>query len=292
MRENRYEYVIAYLSRVMSNAGILRLDHVMGLHRIYWIPRDLQADQGVYVRYPAEELYAILSLESHRNRCMLVGENLGTVPGYVNEAMGRHNVQKMYVVQYELDGQDAAVLKRPPSDSVASLNTHDMSPFGGYMHGQDISDRRQAGMLDDEEEVKERQKRSTILNNLKEFLRNKNLLDDSESDASVLQAVLAYLAASPAKVVLLTLEDLWLEQQAQNLPGTSTERPNWRRKLRCSLEQIQDSPEITNIVKLVNKLRKSSTIRVEKRTRTSDSKRFGTNGEGEEGSPSSGNDHP
>jgi 4-alpha-glucanotransferase len=284
IRENRHEYVISYLSRAMKNAGILRLDHVMGLHRIYWIPRDLQANQGVFVQYPSEDLYAILSLESHRNRCMLVGENLGTVPGYVNEAMSRHNVQKMYVMQYELDGQDAAVLKRPPSNSVASLNTHDMPPFGGYLSGQDIRDRRQAGMLQDEDEANEERNRSIILKNLKHFLREKDLLKASESDTSILQAALAYLSASPARVVLLTLEDLWLEQQAQNLPGTSTERPNWRKKLRCSLEQLQNSPEITDILEMVNRLRKGRTGKIDKSVRTANLRQSGTRGEARNGS--------
>lgn len=268
IRENRYEYVIEYLSRIMRNAGLLRLDHVMGLHRIYWIPQELQADQGVFVRYPAEELYAILSLESHRNRCMLVGENLGTVPGYVNKAMERHSVHQMYVVQYELDAQDKAVLKPPPPNSVASLNTHDMSPFGGYLHGQDISDRRQAGMIKDADEANERQKRSTILAGLKDFLRKKDYLGSSENDASILEAALSFLGASRARVVLLTLEDLWLERQAQNLPGTTNERPNWRRKLRYSLEQMQNSPEITDILKKLNRLRRDRNIG--QNTRTAD----------------------
>src|SRR5215467_13280189 len=91
MRRNRYQYVIAYLRNHLRYAKLLRIDHVMGLHRLYWIPDELTGDKGVYVEYPAEELWAILSLESHRHRAGIVGENLGTVPPEVNVAMRKHH---------------------------------------------------------------------------------------------------------------------------------------------------------------------------------------------------------
>src|SRR3990172_6909058 len=103
IREQGYRYVIAYLRHQLQHTTLLRIDHVMGLHRLFWIPKGLEARDGVCVRYPAEELYAIFCLESHRHRASIVGENLGTVPAYVNSAMARHNLHRMYVLQYELD---------------------------------------------------------------------------------------------------------------------------------------------------------------------------------------------
>ena len=114
----------------------------MGLHRLYWIPNELSGDKGVYVEYPAEELYAILSLESHRHQSGIVGENLGVVPPVVNRSMNRHNIAKIYVVQYEIFGDAKKPrLRRPPRNSVASLNTHDMPPFRSFYDGSDIDDR-------------------------------------------------------------------------------------------------------------------------------------------------------
>src|SRR6185295_6814226 len=126
MRLNRYQYVIEYLRNHFRYAKLLRIDHVMGLHRFFWIPNELTGDKGVYVKYPAEELWAILSLESHRYQAGIVGENLGIVPPAVNAAMARHDIRKMYVVQYEVMNEpEKPGLPPPPAKCVASLNTHD-----------------------------------------------------------------------------------------------------------------------------------------------------------------------
>src|SRR5207247_10804238 len=101
MRLNRYQYVIAFIRNHLRYARLLRIDHVMGLHRLYWIPDGLTGDKGVYVDYPAEELYAIRSLESHRHGAGIVGDNLGTEPPAVNAAFARHSIRKMYVAHAE-----------------------------------------------------------------------------------------------------------------------------------------------------------------------------------------------
>ena len=97
LRESHYQYFIQSLKQVMPYVNILRIDHVMGLHRLYCIPKNFTAKEGAYVRYSAEELYAILSLESHRNQTCIVGENLGTVPQYVNKKLAKHRFYRMYV---------------------------------------------------------------------------------------------------------------------------------------------------------------------------------------------------
>src|SRR5437868_1278418 len=161
MRLNRYEYLIQLLRNHFRFARLLRIDHVMGLHRLYWIPEELSGDKGVYVEYPAEELYAILSLESHRHHAGIVGENLGTVPPAVNAAMARHNIAQMYVVQYEIVGNPKNPrLGPPPRKSVASLNTHDMAPFQAFLEGTDIDDRVDLGFLDKKMAAIERKQRA------------------------------------------------------------------------------------------------------------------------------------
>ena len=161
MRTSHYKYVIQYLRTTMPHHDLLRLDHVMNLHRLYWIPENCEPQDGAYVHYPAEELYAILSLESHRNQVGLIGENLGTVPSYVNKMMHTHHVDPMFVLQYELDSNHP-ITKKISKNCVASLNTHDMPPFAAYLQGLDIQQRIKVGVLDkaaEETELKQRQAR-------------------------------------------------------------------------------------------------------------------------------------
>ena len=113
MREDGYKYAIAYIRNHLRYARLLRIDHVMGLHRLYWIPEGLSGDRGLYVEYPAEEMYAILSLESHRADAGIVGENLGMVPAEVNRSMSKHNIRQLYVAQYETAvGSGKSVLEK------------------------------------------------------------------------------------------------------------------------------------------------------------------------------------
>lgn len=225
MRLNGYQYVIAYIRNHLRFAKLLRIDHVMGLHRLYWIPNELTGDKGLYVEYPAEELYAILSLESHRHRAGIVGENLGLVPPEVNAAMDRHNIAKMYVAQYEImSNPDAPYLPSVPESCVASLNTHDVTPFRGFLDGTDIDDRLDLGFVDEEAARKEREVRARIRRMISNFeFRN----------------ILRFLSDSKANIVLVNVEDLWEEVLPQNVPATDKERPNWRRRVRPSIEQIR-----------------------------------------------------
>ena len=257
IREQGYRYVIACLRHHLQHAGILRVDHVMGLHRLFCIPNGMEARHGVYLHYHAEELYAILALESHRSKAVVVGEDLGTVPFYVRPAMKRHGLHSMYVVQYELASDPQKGLLSPPTSSVASLNTHDMPPFAAFWQGLDIEDRLRLGLLDKLGAKREKKNLRDMKNALLWFLQSKGWLSQSEEDTlAVLKACLSFLAASPARVLLINLEDLWQEIQPQNVPSTKTEYPNWQRKARYSLEQFCQVPEVADTLQDVNKLRK------------------------------------
>ncbi len=185
-----------------------------------------------------------------------MGENLGTVPAYVNRAMSRHNVHKMYVLQYELESKHPMILQRVPANSTASLNTHDMPPFAAYWRGLDIQDRQEIGLLNAEEAQQERKTRQTIKKRLEEFLMRKGRLKGRVTARSALRASLAYLSASPARIVLVNLEDLWLETEPQNVPTAREERPNWRRKARYRLEDLQRMPPVIDTLSEINRLRK------------------------------------
>ncbi len=258
MRKQGYRYLIASLRHHLQHAGILRFDHVMGLHHLYWIPRGMEAHEGVYVRYPAEELYAVLSLESHRQGALIVGEDLGTVPRYVRSGMARHGIHRSYVVQFELAPGRAQPLGAVPAACVASLNTHDMPPFTAFWRGLDIGERLERGLLDDRGARGERKSRQGLKRALLAFLERNGAVAEPghNGERAALLGCLAYLSASRARAMVVGLEDLWLETRPQNVPGTSEGQPNWRRKARYALEGFQQRPEVTKILRQVDGLRR------------------------------------
>jgi 4-alpha-glucanotransferase len=245
MRQDRYRYFIAYVRNHLRFARLLRIDHVMGVHRLYCIPSGLGGENGVYLKYPAEELWAILALESHRHKAGIVGENLGTVPPAVNTAMAKHHIRGMYVIQYEImEKPDDPALKPPPERCVAGLNTHDMPPFRAFLDGADIEDRLDLGFLDTKAARSERQQRGKMKRALAAVVdrgagRRPGGQPVPPGMGATYLRVLRFLARSRANIVLVNVEDLWQETRPQNVPATSAERPNWRRRVRPSLEQIR-----------------------------------------------------
>lgn len=236
LREEGYRYFIAALRHQLRYAGALRLDHVMRLHRLFWIPAGFPAAQGVYVRYRAEEFYAILALESHRYEAVIIGEDLGTVPRYVRAVMTRHGIGRMYILPFELTGNPHRPLRPIPSGALAALNTHDMPPFAAFW--QQDGRAHQAG--------------------LSSFLYEHNFLPEpTAAPGAILAGCLSWLARSPAGCLLVNLEDLWGETAPQNVPGT-TSYPNWQRKTRYPFEQLSRSPEALEILQKVNLFRKGA----------------------------------
>ncbi len=247
MRQNHYRYLLELLRFQMRHTGLLRIDHVMWLHRLYWIPKGRPPSEGAYVRYPADELYAILSLESHRHKTVLVGENLGTVPPEVNQSMAHHHLRETYVLQYEVGPKPK--LRRPPQHSVASLNTHDMPTFEGFLRGLDIEDRFDLGLIKKSNLERERRQREKLIASLRKALGGKGDLRES---------ALKFLGRSDAEIVLINIEDLWRETLPQNVPCTSSERPNWRRKLRYSIPELRKDPQVRRLLRLVADAREQS----------------------------------
>jgi 4-alpha-glucanotransferase len=260
IRKQGYRYIIDYLRHHLKFADVLRIDHVMGLHRLFWIPRGFDSSQGVYVRYPADELYAILAVESHRQKSIIVGEDLGIVPSYVRPAMARHGLHRIYVLYYELADNPSKALRHISSHTVASLNTHDMSPFAAFWQDADIEERVRLGLLDEKSTGKERKTRRAVKNALVAYLRNKGFLRTIDTGSrAVLKACLGYLSASRARIVLVNLEDLWLETRSQNVPGTGDKFPSWQRKARYTLEEFSQMREVNDILREIDNIRKHKT---------------------------------
>jgi 1,4-alpha-glucan branching enzyme len=240
---------------------MLRIDHVMQLHRLFWVPRGMEATEGVYVRYPDEELTAVLTLESHRAGARILGENLGTVPAYVNRALERHGILRTFVLPFEIDPSFAGgrLHRAPDPDEVASVGTHDMPTFHAFWRGDDLADRVDLGLLTAEQGRDEAARRELVRETWRQGLWRSGHLAPGEGDPhAVLAAALASLGESAAPLVLANLEDLWGETAPQNVPGTTGERPNWRRRAGLTLEQMAAEPRVVAALRRLDGARRAA----------------------------------
>jgi 4-alpha-glucanotransferase len=253
LRSSGYRYLIESLRHHLRHARMLRLDHVMSLYRLFWVPRGLDAKRGVYVRYPEQELFAVLVLESMRHQATVIGEDLGTVPPAVRRAMERHGVQRMHVVQFEASPDRDPPINASPEPVVASLNTHDMPTFAGFWRGSEIDDQLDLGLIDTDEHRTAIEARMLLRRKLSRLLGASGEIDV----ALARQRLLERLSASRARFVLINLEDMWLEPQPQNVPGTSDERPNWQRRASRSLSEITEDAAIGRMLKSIGERRRA-----------------------------------
>jgi len=231
VRRDRYRYVIRCIRHHMKVAGMLRIDHIMGLFRLYCVPNGRPATDGVYLRYHADEMLAILALESNRARCALVGEDLGTVPDHVRPAMARHGMFRIHVGQWFLPSKHGDHPGASPPESVAALNTHDTATFAGWWRGADIDDLHDLDLITDVQDAQHRALRSDARRAVLGFVDARVSRDHlTEAERAMVGATID-LAQGPAEIVLVTLDDLVLEPVPHNVPGTVAERPNWQRRV-------------------------------------------------------------
>ncbi|MEO6771478.1 MAG: 4-alpha-glucanotransferase [Kofleriaceae bacterium] len=245
LRRGRYKYFIDCVRHHMRVAGMLRIDHVMGLFRLYCVPEGRPATDGVYLRYPAEDLLAILTLESRRATCALCGEDLGTVPPDVRPAMHRHGLYRLHVGQWSFPRHAGQPSEEAPPGSIASLNTHDTATFAGWWTGADITDKLDLALIDEREARHERIERAETQ---QAVLALAPVFGESPKDdralADIERALIgatAELAAGQAEVVLVSLDDLALEPVPHNVPGTTLERPNWSHRVTQWAEALDEA---------------------------------------------------
>jgi len=248
-RREGHRYLAASIAHQAELAGVLRVDHIMAWTRLYWIPHGFALHEGTYVSYPAEELFAVLTLESHRGRCEVVGENLGTVPREIYEALPRHRIWGMYLAQFQAS-KDPHVAP-PAAADMALVGTHDTPTFAGWLAGTDIAERVRHRLLTEEAVPGVRRARARATRRLARRLRCR-----VDEPRPFLAALLEWLGRSASPVVVPWLEDLWLEDVSVNLPGTrSSERPNWQRPMRRLLDEIFTDPEIDELLRRFHRAR-------------------------------------
>ena len=255
LRGAAYQPFIDTLRANMRSAGALRLDHVMVLMRLFWTG----PDGGVYVRYPVEDLLGLLALESHRHRCMVVGEDLGTVPPQMHEAMAQGRLLSYRPLMF---AYDEATGFPPPegftAQAFASFGTHDLPTLAGFWQGVDLQLRRRLApdAAADAPDV-EMQQRRQLCERLLQALQQAGVAQPSalpppgaDANAELVRAVYAYLARTPCWLVGVQLEDVTLQPVQVNLPGTREDQfPNWRRKIGCTLDALAADPRLHAVVR-------------------------------------------
>lgn len=248
-RQEGHQYLAASIAHQARLAGVLRVDHIMAWTRLYWIPHGFGLHDGTYVSYPADELFAILTLESHRGRSEVVGENLGTVPKEIFEALPRHRIWGMYLAMFQASG--GLPIAAPSQADVAMIGTHDTPTFAGWLAGNDIADRIRYGLLREADAPPAVEERGRAIGWLATQLGI-----PAERSRELLAVLLEWLGRSPSPLVVPWLEDLWLEPVAVNLPGTpSTTRPNWQRPMSRLLEAVIADPAVGGLLAVLQNAR-------------------------------------
>jgi malto-oligosyltrehalose trehalohydrolase/4-alpha-glucanotransferase len=256
LREQGYRDFIELIRANMRHAGGLRIDHVMGLRHLWWVPVGKQPADGAYVQYPMEDLIGILALESHRQRCLVVGEDLGTVPEGFRERMAEANILSYRVLFFEQDPSGA--FREPsgyPGLALAVAGSHDLPTLRAWWDSSDLDLKAQLELYPSPEvEADMRQTRAADQEKLVKALRSQGLLaPDEQPDARRLnRAIHAFLARSAAVLAMAQIDDLTGEDEPVNVPTTSTEHPNWRRRLRMTLEELAADPDFNEIAETFN----------------------------------------
>ncbi len=247
LAEDGYAYWIALLRGALSHSGALRIDHVMGLFRQFWIPAGRPGNEGAYVRFPAEDLLGILALESRRAGALAVGEDLGTVPEGLPQVLADWGILSSKVLYFEqTDGPRFRPSSEYPARALVTVNTHDLPPLLGYWHGRDLELRHDAGLTAGTDLGEAQRHRARERRALLERLAAEGALPSAEEPslpAELCSAVHHFLCGTAAALVGLSLDDLVGEEEPVNLPGARLESyPSWSRRLRLPLERLPTDP--------------------------------------------------
>ncbi|HET6656206.1 MAG TPA: 4-alpha-glucanotransferase, partial [Gammaproteobacteria bacterium] len=225
-----YAPFIELLQANMRHAGALRIDHILGLVRLYWIPAGASARDGVYVRYPWRDLLAVLAAQSRRSRCLVIGEDLGTVPEGLREAMTENGILSYRLLYFGRDDNGFRLPADYPAEALAAVGTHDLPTLPGWWHSDDIELRDRLDLWPNAEQRDEacaerQQDREALMH----ALRDAQLVsDESVPEEPPVTAIYRYLAQAPSRLLMVQLEDVLGQREQLNVPGTTNEYPNWR----------------------------------------------------------------
>ncbi|CAH0537826.1 4-alpha-glucanotransferase [Vibrio marisflavi] len=266
LRANAYDAFIQLLRANMRHCGALRIDHVLGLMRLWWVPKGEDASEGAYVNYPVKDMLSILALESHRQQCSIIGEDLGTVPDEIISELSDAGVHSYKVFFFERSNADGGYIspKHYKPQSMATLCTHDMPTLRGFWHCEDLKMGQELGLYPDEEQLQ------TLFD---DRLASKQAILESVDwhgylpegvgrdaslvpmDGNLSEALQVHVAAGASALLSVQLED-WLEMDKPvNIPGTVDEYPNWRRKLTVNLDELFSRESVNRLTSRLTQAR-------------------------------------
>lgn len=238
------------LRAVLAHADGLRIDHVAGLWRLWWVPPGDGPERGTYVYYDADTMLAVLALEAHRAEATVVGEDLGTVEPEVTAALADNGMLGCAVSWFTRDqsvpGEPLLASAKWPERAAASLSTHDLPTAAGFLQGEHVRVRADLGLLDDvpAEQANADKERAEWV----QLLQDEGLLTAEADDPAIITAMHRFLAATPSRLKLISPYDVIGEPRQPNLPGTVDEYPNWRIPLPQTLEQLRADSRVAEVI--------------------------------------------
>ena len=257
LQKQGYQPLVKALRSNMQYAGALRIDHILGLMRQYWVAPGMKADQGVYITFPLEDILRIIALESRRNNCVVIGEDLGTVPDGFGEIMARAGLLSYKVLFFER--WDSGFFMRPelyPAQSMVTVSTHDLPTLAGWWTGKDL-EWRQKLQLYPNEDMGQQERNSRIKDRqlLIDALDDLNVIDSSKApvqapatmNRELTLGVQKYMAKAPSHIQLIPLEDVLEVVEQVNIPGTIDEHPNWLQRLPVTIEEFDQIDSVTEL---------------------------------------------
>ncbi len=266
LQHKAYQPFVQLLRANMRHAGALRIDHAMSLMRLFWIPVGREAKDGAYVLYPFQDMLRVVALESWRNGCCVVGEDLGTVPEGFRPAAQGAGIQSTSVMLFEMnaDGSFKAPADYPPN-AAATVATHDLPTLVGWWRGRDIEIRRDYDLYPDpamleQDEVKRPKERRALVRAIAAAGELPDSIDPEgplpeQLTQPLFLAVHRFVAKTPCRLVLAQLEDANLQLEPVNVPGTGHDPPNWRRRHPYSVAALFDQPWMAELARGFNALR-------------------------------------
>jgi glycogen operon protein len=242
----------------MRHAAALRVDHVLGLRRLFLVPEGARGSEGTYLAQPFSDFLGQMAIESHRAQCLVVGEDLGTVPEGMGEALQAANVLSYRVLWFERQGRQFKAPETWPARAAACVSTHDLATLAGFWDGADLRERAELGLLADPDAAwaERADDRAALLEALDaQGMRPEGATAESPMDDALAAAIHAMVAMSASAMLLVQTEDLAGETIAVNLPGTDRERPNWRRRLPAPPDALRALPRAQAILAALRRLR-------------------------------------
>jgi 4-alpha-glucanotransferase len=256
-----YAPMLEMLRASLRHAGGLRIDHILGLRRLWLIPEGANPQEGAYLHFPQEELLSLIALESWRHRAVIVGEDLGTIPGNFRQHLAETGLLGIGVLWFEKDGGYFIDPSRWRSNVLATTTTHDLPTVTGWWRGRDIDwDDRLNRLPEDHSRAQMEQEREDDRAALWAAFRHAGLAEGGkpplEQTDQVVDTALAFVADTPTPLAMIPVEDLMGIEEQPNLPGTIHEHPNWRRRLPVTSSEVVEQEAVKRRLEIIDRHRR------------------------------------